>query len=41
MTDAVLEKAAASGFNVIRTWGWFDIGNQDGTNSVAGIQDDT
>ncbi len=41
MTDAVLEKAAASGFNVVRTWGWFDIGNQDGSNSVAGIQDGT
>ncbi len=41
MTDAVLEKAAASGFTVVRTWGWFDIGNEDDSNSVAGKQDGT
>ncbi len=41
MRDAVLDKAAASGFDVVRTWGWFDIGNEDGSNSVAGIQDGT
>jgi mannan endo-1,4-beta-mannosidase len=36
MVDAVLESAAASGFNVIRTWGSLEIGNQDGSNSVRG-----
>jgi mannan endo-1,4-beta-mannosidase len=36
MTNAVLDKAAANGFNVVRTWAWMDIGNQDGTNSVWG-----
>ncbi len=34
MTNAVLDKAAANGFNVVRTWAWMDIGNQDGSNSV-------
>ena len=38
MRDAVLDKAAASGFSVVRTWGWFDIGNQDGSNSTDGPQ---
>jgi mannan endo-1,4-beta-mannosidase len=38
MRDAVLDKAAAQGFNVVRTWGWFDIGNQDGSNSTDGPQ---
>ena len=36
MVDAVLEKAAANDFNVVRTWGWYDIGNQDGSDSVQG-----
>ena len=36
MVDAVLEAASASGFNVVRTWGFLDIGNQDGTNSIRG-----
>jgi mannan endo-1,4-beta-mannosidase len=34
MTDAVLEKAAANNFNVMRTWAFTDIGLQDGTGSV-------
>src|SRR5450756_3011598 len=34
MTDAVLEKAAANDFNVMRTWAFTDIGRQDGTDSV-------
>lgn len=34
MVDAVLGKAAANNLNVVRTWGWYDIGNQDGSNSV-------
>src|SRR5262245_55701994 len=36
MVDAVLTTASASGFNVVRTWGFLDIGNQDGTNSIRG-----
>ena len=36
MVDAVLEKAAANNFGVVRTWGWYDIGNQDGSNSIQG-----
>lgn len=36
MVDDVLETAANQGFSVMRTWGGFDIGNQDGSNSVAG-----
>jgi mannan endo-1,4-beta-mannosidase len=39
MVDALLEKAAASGFNVIRMWGSLDIGNQDGSNSIRGKAD--
>ncbi len=37
MVDNVLETAAAQNFNTMRTWGFIDIGNQDGTNSVDGI----
>jgi len=36
MTNAVLDKAAANDFTVVRTWAWMDIGNQDGSNSVWG-----
>jgi len=36
MVDALLNKAAASSFNVFRFWGFLDIGNQDGSNSVDG-----
>jgi len=36
MVDAVLGKAAANNLNVVRTWGWYDIGNQDGSNSIQG-----
>ena len=36
MVDALFEKAAASSFNVMRFWGFLDIGNQDGSNSVDG-----
>lgn len=32
----VFDRATAAGFTVLRTWGWLDIGNQDGSNSVAG-----
>lgn len=39
MVDNVLETAAANNFKVVRTWGWLDIGNQDGSNSVAGKSD--
>jgi mannan endo-1,4-beta-mannosidase len=34
MVDDLLNKAAASSFNVFRFWGFIDIGNLDGTNSV-------
>jgi mannan endo-1,4-beta-mannosidase len=39
MVDDVLADARAAGFNVLRTWGFLDIGNQDGSNSVRGIQE--
>jgi mannan endo-1,4-beta-mannosidase len=39
MVDDVFADAAAAGFTVMRTWGFLDIGNQDGSNSVAGISD--
>ncbi|MCI0396853.1 MAG: cellulase family glycosylhydrolase [Chloroflexi bacterium] len=39
MVDDVLETAAANGFTVLRTWGFLDIGNQDGSNSVHGKAD--
>ena len=36
--DNVLDKAAASGFRVVRTWGWFDTGTSDGSDPTAGSQ---
>lgn len=39
MVDAVLEDAAASGFNVIRMWGSLEIGHEDGSDSVHGKGD--
>ena len=33
MTDAVLDKAAANGLNVVRTWGWFERGLVTDTTS--------
>lgn len=39
MVDDVLESAADNDFRVVRTWGWLDIGNQDGSDSVAGKAD--
>ncbi|MBB5869907.1 mannan endo-1,4-beta-mannosidase [Allocatelliglobosispora scoriae] len=39
MVDDVFADAAAADFNVIRTWGWLDIGNADGSNSIAGKQE--
>jgi mannan endo-1,4-beta-mannosidase len=35
MTDDVFARAKAARFTVLRTWGWLDIGNQDGSNSVS------
>ena len=35
MVDDVFADARAAGFTVLRTWGFLDIGNQDGSNSVA------
>ncbi|WP_298458231.1 cellulase family glycosylhydrolase [uncultured Cellulomonas sp.] len=35
MTDAVLEKAAANDFDVLRAWAFFDIGQSDGTGTIA------
>jgi mannan endo-1,4-beta-mannosidase len=34
MVDDVFADAAAARFNVLRTWGFLDIGNQDDSNSV-------
>lgn len=34
MVDDVLESAAQNSFKVIRTWGFIDIGHQDGSGSV-------
>ncbi|MFL6142308.1 MAG: cellulase family glycosylhydrolase [Labedaea sp.] len=39
MVDDVFADAAAAGFTVLRTWGFLDIGNQDGSNSVRGKAD--
>src|SRR6266545_3440741 len=39
MVDDVLNAAAANHFTVLRTWGWLDIGNQDGSNSIRGKAD--
>ncbi|HEY0734094.1 MAG TPA: cellulase family glycosylhydrolase [Herpetosiphonaceae bacterium] len=39
MVDDVLNAAAANKFDVVRTWGWLDIGNQDGSNSLRGKAD--
>jgi mannan endo-1,4-beta-mannosidase len=39
MVDDVFADARGAGFNVLRTWGFLDIGNQDGSNSVRGIQE--
>jgi mannan endo-1,4-beta-mannosidase len=36
MVDDALDRASAQGFTTIRTWGAYDIGNQDGTGSVNG-----
>jgi mannan endo-1,4-beta-mannosidase len=39
MVDDVFADARAAGFTVLRTWGFLDIGNQDGSNSVRGPAD--
>ncbi|NAZ82155.1 cellulase family glycosylhydrolase [Kineococcus sp. R8] len=39
MRDAVLDKAADSGFDVVRTWGWFDVGTEE--DPTAGSQENT
>jgi mannan endo-1,4-beta-mannosidase len=39
MVDDVFADAAAAKFTVLRTWGWLDIGNFDGSDSVAGKAD--
>lgn len=39
MVDDVLGAAQRAGFNTLRTWGFLDIGNQDGSNSVRGPSD--
>jgi mannan endo-1,4-beta-mannosidase len=36
--DNVIDKAAASGFTVLRTWGWFDTGTPDGSDPTSGSQ---
>jgi mannan endo-1,4-beta-mannosidase len=39
MVNDVLEQAAAEDFSVMRTWGFVDIGNADGSSSVSGKAD--
>ena len=39
MVGALLDKAVASDFRVLRIWSANDIGNQDGSNSVDGIKE--
>jgi mannan endo-1,4-beta-mannosidase len=39
MVDDVFADASAAGFTVLRTWGFLDIGNQDGSGSVHGKAD--
>lgn len=39
MVDDVLQTAKDNGFNVIRAWAAFDIGNADGTGSIHGKAD--
>lgn len=39
MVDDVFADAKAAGFTVLRTWGFLDIGNQDGTDSIHGKAD--
>jgi len=39
MVDDVFADAKAAGFTVLRTWGFLDIGNQDGSNSIHGKVD--
>ncbi|MFC7484549.1 hypothetical protein ACFQX7_37260 [Luedemannella flava] len=34
MVDELLDSAAAAKFQVLRVWGWFDIGTPGGTDSV-------
>ena len=36
MVDDVLTRAASQNFNTFRLWGFLDIGNRDGSNSVDG-----
>ncbi|MBI3679513.1 MAG: cellulase family glycosylhydrolase [Acidobacteria bacterium] len=38
VVDAILEAAAAHQFKLLRTWGFLDIGSQDGSNSIRGKQ---
>lgn len=39
MVDDVFADAKGAGFTVLRTWGFLDIGNQDGSGSIAGKAD--
>lgn len=39
MVDDVFADARSAGFTVLRTWGFLDIGNADGSDSVAGPAD--
>lgn len=36
MVDSLLERAAQNKFNVVRTWGFLDIGQSDGTGALEG-----
>jgi len=39
MVDDVFADAQAAGFTVLRTWGFLDIGNSDGSDSIRGKSD--
>jgi len=39
MVDDVFADAQAAGFTVLRTWGFLDIGNADGSDSIRGKSD--
>ncbi|GFJ89185.1 glycoside hydrolase 5 family protein [Phytohabitans rumicis] len=39
MVDDVFADAKSAGFTVLRTWGFLDIGNQDGSGSIHGKAD--
>jgi hypothetical protein len=39
MVNNLFSNASRNGFNVVRVWGFTDVGNADGSNSVDGIKE--